>query len=301
MLPYSLPLVRTLTSPSGDIASFMSGAESNLDADTVASFGEEWSTFDAFSEVELKRAGDQYFDIVTGVMLNPRTVVLDLGCGTGRWSKYIGARAAFIEAIDPSVAVYAAKRFTGSMPNIRVTQASCDNIPFADESFDLVMSLGVLHHIPDTREALRAAVRKAKRGGHVLLYLYYALDNRSRAFRALFRAADVVRRGVSSLPPAPKRLVCDLLAVSAYMPFVALSRAIEHVRPGSAFAQRVPLSYYADKPFKIIRNDALDRFGTPLEQRFSRAQIEEMMRDAGLGDIHFSENAPYWHVVGRKL
>jgi hypothetical protein len=49
-----------------------------------------------------------------------------------------------------------------------------------------------------------------------------------------------------------------------------------------------------------MRTDSRDRFGTPLEQRFSRAQIEVMMRDAGLQNITFSENAPYWCVVGTK-
>lgn len=50
----------------------------------------------------------------------------------------------------------------------------------------------------------------------------------------------------------------------------------------------------------ILRNDALDRFGTPLEQRFSRNQIEEMMLKCGLEEIRFSEKAPYWHAIGVK-
>ena len=49
-----------------------------------------------------------------------------------------------------------------------------------------------------------------------------------------------------------------------------------------------------------MRTDARDRFGTPLEQRFTRYQIEAMMRDAGLIDIRFSEAAPYWCAVGLK-
>ena len=50
----------------------------------------------------------------------------------------------------------------------------------------------------------------------------------------------------------------------------------------------------------IIRNDALDRFGTPLEKRFSKKQIHEMMEEAGLDDIIFSPNEPYWHAIGKK-
>jgi hypothetical protein len=62
----------------------------------------------------------------------------------------------------------------------------------------------------------------------------------------------------------------------------------------------LPLSYYRKHTFYTMRTDARDRFGTPLEQRFTRAQIEGMMLKAGLVDIRFSEAAPYWCAVGSK-
>jgi ubiquinone/menaquinone biosynthesis C-methylase UbiE len=300
MIPYSAPPSLILKAGNKEIASFISGDEQNIDKKTVESFGEEWTKFDSFSADEIKNAGDQYFDIVSDKVLNKTTVVLDLGCGTGRWSKYIGDKAGFIEAIDPSAAVFAAQHLTADMTNIRITQASSDNIPFGDETFDMMMSLGVLHHIPDTGLALKSGVKKVKRGGYVLLYLYYALDNRSFLFKALFYASALIRYIVSSLPASLKKVVCDLIAVFIYMPFVYTSRAIKALSPGSQLYNKVPLSYYYDKSYNIIRNDALDRFGTPLEQRFSRQQIDEMMRSAGLTDIVFSENMPYWHVLGRK-
>ena len=49
-----------------------------------------------------------------------------------------------------------------------------------------------------------------------------------------------------------------------------------------------------------MRTDALDRFGTRLEQRFTRSEIGEMMTAAGLDDIRFSEREPYWVACGRK-
>jgi ubiquinone/menaquinone biosynthesis C-methylase UbiE len=300
MIPYSAPPSLILKAGNKEIASFISGDEQNIDKKTVESFGEEWTKFDSFSADEIKNAGDQYFDIVSYKVLNKTTVVLDLGCGTGRWSKYIGDKAGFIEAIDPSAAVFAAQHLTADMTNIRITQASSDNIPFGDETFDMMMSLGVLHNIPDTGLALKSGVKKVKRGGYVLLYLYYALDNRSFLFKALFYASALIRYIVSSLPASLKKVVCDLIAVFIYMPFVYTSRAIKALSPGSQLYNKVPLSYYYDKSYNIIRNDALDRFGTPLEQRFSRQQIDEMMRSAGLTDIVFSENMPYWHVLGRK-
>ncbi|MEQ1734101.1 MAG: class I SAM-dependent methyltransferase, partial [Bacteroidia bacterium] len=68
-----------------------------------------------------------------------------------------------------------------------------------------------------------------------------------------------------------------------------------------SLAKKLPLYYYTDKNFYIIRNDALDRFGTPLEQRFSKTEIATMLRSAGLGNITFSNQQPYWHAVGQKL
>lgn len=300
MIPYTIPPASILKTGDKEIASFISGSEQNIDMKTVLSFGEEWTKFDSFSYEEIKNAGDEYFDIVSDQMLNKNTVVLDLGCGTGRWSKYIGDKAGFIEAIDPSAAVFAAQHLTADMANIRITQASSDNIPFADESFDMMMSLGVLHHIPDTELALKNGVKKVKNGGYVLLYLYYALDNRSIIFKSIFYASALVRYLVSSLPASLKKIVCDLIAVFVYMPLIILAQLVKTFAPGSKLYNKVPLSYYIDKSLNIIRNDALDRFGTPLEQRFTRQQIDQMMRNSGLTDIQFSNNMPYWHAIGRK-
>ena len=61
----------------------------------------------------------------------------------------------------------------------------------------------------------------------------------------------------------------------------------------------LPLSQYRNNSFYTMRTDALDRFGTRLEQRFTRAEIAAMMADAGLGDIIFSDRS-FWTAVGYK-
>ena len=62
----------------------------------------------------------------------------------------------------------------------------------------------------------------------------------------------------------------------------------------------MPLYYYIGKSLKVIRNDSLDRFGTPLEQRFSKTQIKLMLEINGFQNILFSEKMPYWHVLAQK-
>lgn len=63
----------------------------------------------------------------------------------------------------------------------------------------------------------------------------------------------------------------------------------------------LPLTFYRNSSFYTMRTDALDRFGTRLEQRFTRAEIAEMMVAAGLVDVRFREHPePYWVVCGRR-
>ena len=50
-----------------------------------------------------------------------------------------------------------------------------------------------------------------------------------------------------------------------------------------------------------MRTDALDRFGTRLEHRFSKAEVESMMTAAGLGDVRFSDRVPFWVACGRRI
>ncbi|WMJ72903.1 class I SAM-dependent methyltransferase [Cytophagaceae bacterium ABcell3] len=299
MISYSQSPVKKLSKGDIEIASFVHN-DGNLDPETVKSFGEEWQKFGTFAEQDLSTAGSQYFDIVDDQVMNKSTIALDVGCGTGRWSKYIAKHVHFIEAIDPSNAVYAAANFLGDTKNARVTQASVDNIPFPDSSFDFVFSLGVLHHLPDTAHAMKKCVSKVKPGGIFLVYLYYNLDNRGPLFKVLFKLSNLVRKVVSLLPQNLKFLICDLLAVVFYMPFVTLARVIQHTPFLKQKVHLIPLSYYRDKSFRIIRNDALDRFGTPLEKRFSRKEVKNLMEEAGLTNIKFSEKEPYWHATGVK-
>lgn len=299
MLPFISPSCRVHKTEKYDISDFMDSSHVNIDNKTVDSFGSEWGKFHSFSDSDIKIAGDQYFDIITDEMLGTNKIALDLGCGSGRWSKYLSPRIGFIEAIDPSNAVFAAAEMLKDRSNIRISKASANNIPFADGSFDLVFSLGVLHHIPDTLKAMQNAAGKLKKNGFFLVYLYYALDNRGTAFRLLFKLSDLLRKMISGLPYFLKQFICDMIAVFIYLPFVFLAKFVRLFSTGCY--KLIPLSYYADKSFYIIRNDALDRFGTPLEQRFTREQIRKMMQESGLSDIVFSKKAPYWHAVGRKV
>ena len=124
------------------IAHFAHDDGANLDSVTVASFGREWKKFNTFTEKDIAKSGDEYFDVVDEKDFSPETVPLDLGCGSGRWSRYLAPKVGSIEAIDPSEAVVAAQAMTGDLDNVRVTRAGVNSLPFADHSFDFIFSLG---------------------------------------------------------------------------------------------------------------------------------------------------------------
>jgi len=271
----------------------------NIDHKVVEEFGEEWNKFYDFSDEMITESGNEYFDIVREDMVNKESYVLDIGCGTGRWTKYLASRAGFIEAVDPSNAIFAADKLLNSVPNVRLTKASIETLPFPDESFDFAMSIGVLHHIPDTQQAMKDCVKKVKKGGYFFVFLYYNFDKRGLLFRSVFFMSNLVRKMVSKLPNKLKKFVCDILAVVLYMPFVLLVRFFRFLGM-KKFAEKLPLSSYYNKDFYVFRNDALDRFGTRLEQRFSEKQVKEMMTNAGLTEIIVSEGIPLYHAVGRR-
>jgi len=274
--------------------------DSNIDHKTVESFGNEWQAFHGFDEKEIMKLGDEYFDIVTPQMVNEQTRLLEVGCGSGRFLKYLSTKAGFLVGVDPSDAIFAADDLLGKNDKVVLVKASANNLPFENESFDFVCSIGVLHHIPDTFKAMQACVDKVKKGGYFYTYLYYNLDNRGLAFRSLYNLSNTIRLGICKLPARSKKIVCDILAVGIYMPFVLASRFLRVIGVPEKFRKKIPLFGYENRSFYVIRNDSLDRFGTPLEQRFTQKQIQEMMERSGLSEIIFSNNIPFWHVVGKK-
>jgi ubiquinone/menaquinone biosynthesis C-methylase UbiE len=271
----------------------------NIDTSVVESFGEEWEKFYNFDTDEIEQIGKEYFGFLDKNIINSNTTVLDVGCGTGRWTKYLSSRVKSIEAIDPSKAIYFADELLKDTKNVRLSIASTESIPFEDGTFDFVMSVGVLHHIPDTQKAMKDCVKKVKKGGFFYVYLYYALDNRGLLYKMIFKASDVIRRIVSKLPSDTKKLVCDLLALTIYVPFVTIGRFLHFVGL-EKIASLLPLSAYQDKSLFVMRNDALDRFGTALEQRFTKEQIKNMMQNSGLSNIIIPDGPVLWAAVGEK-
>jgi ubiquinone/menaquinone biosynthesis C-methylase UbiE/uncharacterized protein YbaR (Trm112 family) len=102
--------------------------------------------------------------------------ILDAGCGSAETTRVLADKHpdAQVVGLDFSDAVRVAARGSELMPNLHFVQADIANPPFRAGTFNKVLSLGVLHHTPDTRAALAGAVRLLNAEGELLLWLYPA-------------------------------------------------------------------------------------------------------------------------------
>lgn len=277
----------------------MNRLEKNLDSATVKSFGDEWSRFDQslLSDDEALAIFNEYFSLFPWMELPAGVSGYDMGCGSGRWAKFVAPKVGHLHCIDPSIALETARKAMSGYSNVSFHSASVDEKPLQANSQDFGYSLGVLHHVPDTAAAIRSCVEMLKPGAPFLVYLYYAFDNRSTLFRLAWRCSDLMRRGVCRLPSTFKHAITDTLALVVYFP---LARISQYAEAFGLSVDNIPLSYYRKHSFYTMRTDSRDRFGTPLERRFTQDEIFAMLTSAGLRDVRFSENAPYWCAVGYK-
>jgi SAM-dependent methyltransferase len=266
--------------------------------DVIAGFGDEWTRFDqsGLEDAERIAAFDEYFEVFPWDDLPSNARGFDLGCGSGRWALHVAPRVGTLHCVDPSDAIDVARNNLRGHGNVVFHRRTAAELPFEPDSMDFGYSLGVLHHVADTEGSLRSAVRALKPGAPFLMYLYYALDNRPEWFRALWRTSDAARRVISRQPNAVRHVICDGLAGGVYYP---LAR-------GAALAERLgisveqwPLSAYRHRSFYMMRTDSLDRFGTRLEKRYTKEEMENLMREAGLTDIRFCTSV-FWCAVGTR-
>lgn len=273
--------------------------ETNVDRKTVEGFGDEWVRFDQseLPEQEHKAIFESYFSVFPWQLLPKNSKGFDLGCGSGRWAKLVAPRVGHLHCIDPSVALDVARKNLVQYGNCEFHSATVDAIPIENASMDFGYSLGVLHHVPDTQAGIEACVKKLKPGAPFLVYLYYAFDNRPWWFQAIWRLSDVLRTMISRFPHGLRYFSSQVLALFIYLPLAKFSWVAEKA---GVNVINFPLSAYRNLSFYTMRTDALDRFGTRLEQRFSREQIRLMMEKAGLERVVFSENEPFWCAVGYR-
>ena len=273
------------------------------DNKVINDFGDEWDRFNFLDEIELLKLENQFNKYISPLASNflreGALVAADFGAGSGRWSHFLKKYCSKLYVVEPSE-----KAFKVCQRRFKETKIICLNQSVADNdvpesSLDLAISLGVLHHIPDTRQAIEQVGKKLKAGGVFLCYLYYALENKPLVYRLIWKISDAIRKITSRLPKPLKFFLAEVLALLVYLPLARISKLLE--KQGKS-VNKIPLHHYRDLSFKVMRNDALDRFGTSLEQRFTRSEITEMLDNSGfdIDSLKFSMDEPFWTFAVKK-
>ena len=267
----SLPLTRhgdSLLSPAGRRYPIVNGIPRFVDVrdraqeQTADSFAYKWTRQPAWGargdsgEAVVWPMWREMFGFGPDVLkpLMAGKTVLDAGCGSGVALRLFAAWPAAVAAVDISEAVDACKARLDGIGRITFVQADLNALPFAESSFDVVWSSGVLHHTPDTFTALSSVARHVRIGGHVAFYVYV----KKAPLREF--ADDHVRQQVSDLPPeeawrrmeALTKLGRSLSAVTADL---TVEEAVPElgIGPGTYNVQR--FVYY--NLFKCFWNDSL--------------------------------------------
>jgi glycosyltransferase involved in cell wall biosynthesis/SAM-dependent methyltransferase len=271
----------------------------NFDLKVVKDFGHEWGLFqNEESRKDLKKIWGDYFNIFPWSVIPNNAIGADIGCGTGRWAIPIANRVQKLYLIDPSYhALEIAKKNMNRFDNVEFINKGVDSAMPLIEPLDFAYSLGVLHHIPNISSAFKAISANLKKGAPFLIYLYHSFDDSPAWYKTIWLLSDFIRKIISQLPYRVKIISTQLIALFIYFPISRLGYILSKL---GFKTKNFPLIYYSDKPYYFMKNDSLDRFGTKLENRFSRDQIVKLYEEAGFIDVKFSTNKPYWCAVATK-
>jgi len=196
-------------------------------------------------------------------------LVLDAGCGMGRFSDVAARWGATVVGVDLSGAVDAAQRNLGGRGNVHIAQADILQLPFADATFDAVFSIGVLHHTPDTREAFGRLTRLVKPGGRIAIWLYASYAG------AQWRVSNLLRRWTWRLP----RRTLHALA------HVAVPKYYIDRLPGIGPISRLllPVSMHPRAEWRIL--DTFDWYSPRYQWKHTYEEVFPWFEAQGLVDI----------------
>jgi SAM-dependent methyltransferase/uncharacterized protein YbaR (Trm112 family) len=262
---------------------------------TLRSFGYEWRHFS-----DIRPEGEAnfrwYFAAYPPESLNGK-VLLDAGCGKGRHLFFAAQHARKVIGVDLSPAVDSAFENAGHLENVHIVQADLFQLPLRERSFDMVYSLGVLHHLPEPEAGFREILRYGKPGADILVYLYWSLNDEPRWKRIILASVTLVRRVTTRLPFPLLRAFSWCVAVACEICLVAPYRLLRNTR-WKASAETLPLKLYADFPFRVLYQDQFDRLSAPLENRYDRQQVEGWLVRSAVENWEILRGSG-WRAAGR--
>jgi SAM-dependent methyltransferase len=258
---------------------------------TIRDFGAQWTRFTDNSGYY---GSNELFDDIVAPLLDEADVrgaaVADIGSGTGRIVEMLlSAGAAQVAAIEPSQAIDVLRRRFQDRPDRvichHVTGEGIESLG----PFDLVVSVGVLHHIPDPDPVVHAAYRALRPGGRLFAWLYAREGN--QLYLAL---ATPLRMLTKRLPDR----WLDVLVRMLDLPLRAYIWLCRYVPlPMRDYMRKVVGRMAPDKRRLII----FDQLNPEYAKYYSRVEAEGLLARAGFSDIRLHRRHGYsWSVVGTK-
>jgi SAM-dependent methyltransferase len=238
-----------------------------------ASFGYQWNRF-ARTQLDSAHGTTRSRDAFvqkTGWPLPDLQgkLVLDAGCGMGRYAEVCAEAGAEVVGFDLSHSVEAAHGNLAGRANVTICQADVFAPPFRAGSFDYIYSIGVLDHTPDTRRAFLSLVPLLKPGGRIAIWVY------SKHLAKLFPGSKWIRPVTSRLPARVLMQLCRL-AVPLYhvhrIPYV-----------GAVTSMLVPTSMDVTPEWRVL--DTFDWYSPRYHSMHALEEVQGWFAEAGLTDL----------------
>lgn len=212
---------------------------------------------------------------------------LEIGCGSGIDTRIMAARhpSTEIVAIDISEGVYTAVRFSKGLKNVHIIRSSSLKLPFRDRAFDYCYSFGVIHHTPDPARCFDEAYRVLRRGGKTFLYLYEDhADNMWKRYP--IKIVTAIRKVSSRIDKRLLYLLSVLASPVVFLSFTVPAKILQRFDKTRKLADHIPFNF-GTGPFSL-RGDIYDRFGAPIELRFNKGTLGDMLARSGFTGMRYT-------------
>jgi SAM-dependent methyltransferase len=234
------------------------------------SFGHQWTTYDWLREEDEK----EFFTITDLEKSDLHDkLLLDAGCGGGRFLRFLASYCKEVVGLDYSIAVERAQELTKDCDNVHLMQCDINNHPFRKETFDVVISHGVLHHTPDTYRSFSQLPPVVKPGGSMYIAVF------RKAFFLLRWSDSFWRSILNKLPISVLDKVCDLLSYLYYL-------------PNAVFWKRF-FWFSLQKTHEIRKCCLYDWYGPTYHHEHTVEEVKHWFEKVGFREIQYINAWPY--------